>query len=57
MSQVAYKPIKCQNCGDNSHCGSANWREERNYEGGHNLIEVCKFCRCDNCIVENYQDA
>lgn len=57
MSQLDYKPITCKNCGHSSHCGTAYWREERDYDGGHNIIEVCKFCRCDTCIVENYQDA
>jgi len=57
MSQLDYKPISCKNCGHSSHCGTAYWREERDYDGGHNIIEVCKFCRCDTCIVENYQDA
>ena len=56
MSQVAYKPIKCQNCGDNSHCASANWREERDYDGGFNIIKVCDACRCKMCSKKGYQD-
>jgi len=56
MSQVEYKPTKCQNCGDYSHCGSANWREERDYDGGFNLIKACESCRCSKCSNPSYQD-
>ncbi len=56
MSQVSYTPTKCKNCGDNSHCGTANWREERDYDGGYHLIKACDACRCDLCVVPNYQD-
>lgn len=51
MSQVEYKPIKCQNCGDNSHCGSVNWREIRDYgvDCEPYYIKACDACRCKEC--------
>jgi hypothetical protein len=36
----------CQNCGRESHCGKPkNEMLEANY------IEVCKYCRCDDCAL------
>ncbi len=49
LTQVNYEPTKCQNCGDNSHCGTANWREERDYDGNYSLIKACDACRCKRC--------
>ena len=56
MSQLNYKPTSCKNCGHSSHCGKPYYREERNYEGGHEIIEVCKQCNCTKC-ERSYQDA
>jgi len=56
MSQVEYKPTKCQNCGDYSHCGSANWRDERDYNGDFYLVKTCEHCRCSNCSNPGYQN-
>jgi len=56
MSQVNYQPTNCKNCGDYSHCGSANWREERGYDGSHHLIKACDACRCNRCSTPGYQD-
>ena len=41
----------CQNCGYESHCGVNLMREEYNARGKHlGQIEVCKYCRCEECI-------
>ena len=57
MSQVAYKPEKCSNCGDNRHCGSSSYRDERDYDGNYHVIKVCDSCSCDKCTSKGYQDA
>ena len=56
LTQVNYEPIKCQNCGDNSHCGTANWRDERDYDGNYNLIKACDACRCKRCSNDKKMD-
>ena len=45
-------PIKCENCGCDSHCVDICKRKQNEYpvDGGAEYeIEVCKHCRCDAC--------
>ena len=49
---VLTDPIKCKNCGFDSHCGKVSKRTEIGYasEGSKtHEIEVCKQCRCEAC--------
>jgi len=45
-------PIKCKNCGCDSHCGRVCERAEKGYPADGSkthMIEVCKQCRCEAC--------
>ena len=47
----------CKNCGHASHCGVPLQKEFRGYsgEGGiMGMIEVCKSCRCEKCIIPDW---
>ena len=49
---VLTDPIKCQNCGCDSHCGKDCRRTEQHspVDGSNKYeIEVCKHCRCVAC--------
>jgi len=44
--------VKCDNCGNDSHCTQSLYRTEQGYasEGANDHdIEVCKQCRCKAC--------
>mgnify|MGYP001443944367 FL=1 len=41
--------VYCQNCGRVSHCGNALTLALIPELMDANQVEVCKFCRCDNC--------
>ena len=49
---VLTDPIKCDNCGCDSHCNAVCKRKEKHYpvDGGKQYeIEVCKQCVCMAC--------
>ena len=49
--------IKCQNCGNDSHCGTVGTRTEKSWRGDIlGEIVVCKSCRCENCILSNFSN-
>jgi len=44
--------VKCDNCGNDSHCTQGLYRTEKGYasEGAkEHDIEVCRECRCKAC--------
>ena len=46
-------PEYCKNCGHESHCGvplHKDFRRDHYDHGVEGQIEVCKQCRCKNCI-------
>jgi len=51
---VLTDPIKCTNCGCDSHCGKTCTRKEQHYPTDGYMeypIEVCKQCRCEACVA------
>ena len=51
---VLTDPIKCDNCGCDSHCGKTCTRKEQHYPTDGYMeypVEVCKQCRCEACAA------
>ena len=47
--------VHCKNCRRVSHCGNALTLALHPYLMDANKVEVCKFCRCDNCKSHIYK--
>lgn len=46
----------CKNCGHQSHCGTAYYREEKDYDNTSYQIKVCDSCRCESCENKDTMD-
>ena len=49
----------CQNCGHETHCGTALWKEMKvnDPSASETLnVKVCNHCRCDNCQNKDTKD-
>ena len=43
----------CQNCGHESHCGTALYKDHKDGDNQVINIKVCEQCRCQDCQTKD----